>query len=337
MPAHPGTNDSAPQASELPPGERITAIVPARNEEQVITTCVRSLAQQAEIAEIVVVNDQSTDRTAEIVRALTAEIPRLRLLETQGVPPGWVGKNHAVWLGAQEARGPWLLFTDADAEMLVRAAARALRIAKEAGAALVSFVYCRLAKYYSYDAVNDPQSKAAAANGQFLMIRRDAYEAIGGHASVASEVLEDVALATRAKNAGYRIWFGAGKGLVQTRMYRSFGAMCEGWRKNLYLLIGARPEAVYRELAAVVPWIPLLLLVLGLKVPLAIVAALGLLLARHAAYGMTLSRNQYPWKYILYYVPGVALYAGVLWASYRAHARGTVDWKGRAISVRAAL
>src|SRR5260370_15309253 len=95
MAAHPGTNDSAPQVSELPPGERITAIVPARNEEQVITTCVRSLAQQAEIAEIVVVDDQSTDRTAEIVRALTAEIPRLRLLETQGVPPGGVGENHA--------------------------------------------------------------------------------------------------------------------------------------------------------------------------------------------------------------------------------------------------
>src|SRR5260370_24306182 len=134
MPAHPGTNDSAPQASELPPGERITAIVPARNEEQVITTCVRSLAQQAEIAEIVGVNDQSTDRTAEIVRALTAEIPWLRLLATQGVPPGWVGNNHAGWLGAQEATGPWLLVTDADAEMLVGAAARALRIPKATGA-----------------------------------------------------------------------------------------------------------------------------------------------------------------------------------------------------------
>src|SRR5258708_7690204 len=188
MAAHPGTIDSAPQASELPPGERITAIVPARNEEQMITTCVRSLAQQAEIAEIVVVNDQSTDRTAEIVRALTAEIPWLRFLETQGVPPGWVGKNHAVWLGAQEARGPWLLFTDADAEMLAGAAARALRIAKETGAALVSFspeqltgswyekslvpfVYCRLTKYYSYDAVHDPQTKPPTSTAQFLLTR----------------------------------------------------------------------------------------------------------------------------------------------------------------------
>ena len=352
MPAHSETYDSAPLGPASPLA-RITAIVPARNEEEVIATCVRALAHQPEIAEIVVVNDQSTDRTAETVRALAAEVPQLRLLETREVPSGWLGKNHAVWLGAQEAKSPWLLFTDADAELLAGAAARALQTAQETGAALVSFspqqvtgtwhekslipfVYGRLAKYFSYDAVNDPNCKAAAANGQFLMIRRDAYKAIGGHASVAGEVLEDVALAARTKGAGYRIWFGAGTGLVRARMYRSFGAMWEGWKKNLYLLIGARPEAVYRELFAVVPWIPFVLLAIGLRVPLALVAGLGLLLARHAAYGMALVRNRYPGKFILYYVPGVVLYAGVLWASYRAYARGAVAWKGRVVSVRAA-
>lgn len=317
-----------------------------------IATCVQALAQQAEIVEIRVVNDQSTDRTEETVRALISEVAQLRLLETGDVPPGWVGKNHAVWLGAQDATTPWLLFTDADAELLSGAAARALQVAKETGAALVSFspeqvtrswyekslipfVYGRLAKYFSYNAVNDPQSHAAAANGQFLMIRRDAYQAIGGHASIAGDVLEDVALASRAKSAGYQIWFGTGTGLVRARMYRSFGAMWEGWKKNLYLLIGARPEAVYRELFAVVPWIPFVLLAIGLRFPLALLAGLGLLLARHAAYGIALARNQYPGKFILYYVPGVLLYAGVLWASYRAHVRGAVEWKGRVVSVRA--
>jgi glycosyltransferase involved in cell wall biosynthesis len=350
MPDHP---DSTPPASHFPSEGRITAIVPARNEEQVIATCVRALAQQTEIVEIRVVNDQSTDRTEEIVRRLISEVAQLRLLETREVPAGWVGKNHAVWLGAQDATTPWLLFTDADAEILPGGSGRALQIAKETGAALVSFspeqvtrswyekslipfVYSRLAKYFSYQMVNDPQSPAAAANGQFLMVRHDAYEAIGGHASVAGEVLEDVALAARAKSAGYRIWFGGGTGIVRARMYRSFGAMWEGWKKNLYLLIGARPEAVYRELFAVVPWIPFVLLAIGLRFPLALLAGLGLLLARQAAYGMALARNQYPGKYILYYVPGALLYAGVLWASYRAHARGAVDWKGRVVSVRAA-
>ncbi len=329
---------------------QVTAIVPARNEEKAIAACIESLARQPEIAPILVINDQSTDGTADIVRRLTAEIPQLRLLETRDLPAGWVGKNNASWIGAKEAKGTWLLFTDADAELAPKAVAHALQVARETGAALVSFspeqvtqtwyekalipfVYCRLAKQFSFEAVNDPGSSIAAANGQFLMIRRDAYETIGGHAGVAGEVLEDVELAKRAKSAGYRIWFGPGKGIVQARMYRSFDAMWEGWKKNLYLLMGGRPGAVYRELFSVVPWIPFLLLVIGIKLMLALIAALGLLMARHAAYGRELTSNQFRAGYILYYVPGVLLYAGVLWASYRAHRRGKVAWKGREVSV----
>src|SRR5215475_1761178 len=278
----------------------VTAIVPARNEEKVIAACVESLEQQPEIAEILVVNDQSTDRTAGIVQALAAEIPQLRLLETREVPPGWVGKNNAVWMAAQEARNPWLLFTDADAELAPGAMTRALEIAKEKKAALVSFspeqvtqtwyekslipfIYCRLAKYFSFDAVNDPKSPVAAANGQFLLVRRDAYDAIGGHAGVAGQVLEDVALARRAKQAGQTIWFGSGVGIVRARMYRSFEAMCEGWTKNLYQLLGAKPGAVYRELFSVVPWVVVILLLAGMWLPFALIAGIGLLLARHAA------------------------------------------------------
>lgn len=346
-------SEAAAAALAAAPGATITAIVPARNEEASIESCVRSLARQEEIAEIVVVDDQSTDRTAEIVPGLMREIPSLRLLEGGAIPAGWLGKNHAVWKGAKHATGEWLLFTDADAELLNGAAAHALQIAEEDSAALVSFspeqvtetwyekaltpfVYCRLSKYFSYDAVNDPKSDAAAANGQFLIMRRDTYEAIGGHESVAAEVLEDVALAKRVKAAGYRIWFGSGAGVVRVRMYRSFRAMWEGWKKNLYLLIGGTPSAVRRELFSVVPWIPVALLVLGFKVPIAFVAGLGLLVARHAVYASTLLCNQFKVKYILYYMPAVLLYAGVLWASYRAHAQGIVEWKGRRVSVRAA-
>lgn len=121
-------NSNPPQPSPLP---SITAIVPARNEETVIASCVESLAQQPEIAEILVVNDQSTDKTAEIIRSLMLKIPNLRLLETHEVPPGWVGKNNAVYLGAKQAKTPWFLFTDADAELQPGAAARALQIAAE--------------------------------------------------------------------------------------------------------------------------------------------------------------------------------------------------------------
>jgi glycosyltransferase involved in cell wall biosynthesis len=353
MPTHSAQSEPATAALAAEPGVSIRAIVPARNEEVSIEGCVRSLSRQAEIAEVFVVDDQSTDRTAEIVHELMREIPNLRLLEVEAVPGGWLGKNHAVCQGAKHAASEWLLFTDADAELLAGAAARALKIAAETNAALVSFspeqetgtwyekalipfVYCRLSKYFSYDAVNDPKSTVAAANGQFLMIRRDAYEAIGGHESIAAEVLEDVALARQVKAAGYRIWFGSGAGVVRVRMYRSFAAMWEGWKKNLYLLIGGTPGAVRRELLSVVPWIPVALVVLGLRVPIAFVTGLGLLIARHAVYASTLLRNQFRVKYILYYMPAVLLYACVLWASYRAHAQGVVEWKGRRVSVRAA-
>lgn len=324
--------------------------MPARNEEDVIATCVESLALQPEISEILVVNDQSTDKTAGMVRGLLSKIPHLRLLETQNVPPGWVGKNNAVFLGAKEAKSPWLLFTDADAELQPGAAARALQIAEEKSAALISFspeqiteswyekalipfVYTRLAKHFSYDKVNDPASRAAAANGQFLMIHRDAYDAIGGHASVAADVLEDVALAKRAKDAGFRLWFSGGQGIVRARMYRSFAAMWQGWKKNLYLLVGGTPGAVFRELESTIPWIPLALILLGIKIPVAPFLGVAFLLLRQFTYGLEIARNQYPFKFIIYYVPAVALYAGVLWASYRGHAKGKVEWKGREVPV----
>ena len=343
----------APVSGPSTSGGGISAIVPARDEQEVIASCLRALAAQPEIAEILVVDDQSKDATGDIVRDLMRETPRLRLLATEAVPAGWVGKNHAAWVGAKQATQRWLLFTDADGELFAGAAARALQMAQENAATLVSFspeqrveswyekalipfVYCRLAKLFSYEAINNPASEAAAANGQFLLIRRDAYDAIGGHASVAGEVLEDVALAKRAKAAGYRLWFGPGTGLVRVRMYRSFAAMWEGWKKNLYLLIGGTPAAAYREMFSVVPWIPFLMLVLAVRYPLAVVLGLGLLLARHAAYGSALASNRYPTKYILYYVPAVLLYAAVVWASYRAHVRGVVEWKGRTVSVKAA-
>src|ERR1700741_1299744 len=125
----------------VPPKDsfRISAIVPARNEEQVIGACVESLGRQAEIQEILVVNDQSADRTAAIVRECMHQLPQLRLVETKELPAGWVGKNNAAWLGAQEAKGEWLLFTDADAVHNNDSANRAMAIAEEENAVMVSF------------------------------------------------------------------------------------------------------------------------------------------------------------------------------------------------------
>jgi glycosyltransferase involved in cell wall biosynthesis len=332
--------------------DSVTAIVPARNEEAVIAACVISLAGQRKIAEILVVNDQSTDQTASIVRSLMEKIPNLRLLEAGELPDGWVGKNHALWVGVQQANSAWLLFTDADAEHQRDSVSRALQIAKEKNTALVSFspeqvtetsyekalipfIYLRLAKRFSYEKVNDPNSLAAAANGQFLMMRGDVYDAIGGHSSVAGEVLEDVALATRVKAAGHPIWFGPGEGIVRVRMYRTFQEMWQGWKKNLYRLMGGTPLAVFREMESILPWTPILLIVVGLKVPFLLFLGVLLLIARQTSYGFDLVRNQYPFSFIFYYVPAVALYVAVLWASYRSYVKGRIQWKGREYSVGA--
>jgi cellulose synthase/poly-beta-1,6-N-acetylglucosamine synthase-like glycosyltransferase len=328
---------------------RITAIVPARDEEAVIAACVESLAKQSEITEIVVVNDQSSDKTAAIVRDLATRIGKLRLLEATEPPPAWVGKNNALTLGARMATTDWLLFTDADVELQEGATARALRIAQETKAALVSFspeqitqkwyekalipfVYCRLARRFSYAAVNDPKSVAAAANGQFLLIRREVYESVGGHARFASDVLEDVALAFAVKTAGYGLSFGPGKGIVRARMYRTFGSMWEGWTKNLYRLMGGTAWKAFREGESAFPWIPLVVILLGIKFPIAMFVGVLLLVLRQMNYGSELVRNQYPFAFIIYYIPAAFLYAGVLAASYRSHMRGKVQWKGREYS-----
>jgi glycosyltransferase involved in cell wall biosynthesis len=348
-----GENTTVPAAASPHSSSGITAIVPARDEEAMIAACVESLARQGEITEIVVVNDQSLDRTAAIVRNMATRIAKLQLLEAQEPPPGWVGKNNALTVGARNATSEWILFTDADVELEDNATARALQIAQENHAALVSFspqqitekwyekaltpfIFCRLARRFSYAAVNDPKLAAAAANGQFLLIRREVYEAIGGHTRFASDVLEDVALAGAVKAAGHRLWFGPGKGIVRARMYRTFSAMWEGWTKNLYRLMGGTPWKVFREGESAMPWIPLVVILLGIKFPIAMFAGVLLLVLRQMSYGSELLRNQYPFAFIIYYIPAAFLYAGVLAASYRNHSRGKVQWKGREYSTEPA-
>jgi glycosyltransferase involved in cell wall biosynthesis len=329
---------------------RVAAIVPARNEEVSIAACITSLAAQPEIVEIIAVNDQSSDRTAEILHGLAKNISHLRVIDAPAPPAGWVGKNHAVSLGAQQATSPWLLFTDADAVLLEGAIAKAIALATEKDAALISFspeqelqawyervlipfVYLRLAQRFSFAEVNDTASKAAAANGQFLLIQRETYDAVGGHAAIHGAVLEDVALARRVKSAGFRIWFASGFGIVRVRMYRSFSAMWEGWKKNLFQLMGGSTGSVLAEFESAFPWMILVILIIGIKLPVAMFAGVILLLLRQVSYGMALSRNHFPFKYIIYYLPAIFMYAGVLWASHESYAKGKVTWKGREYSV----
>src|SRR5579864_182200 len=196
------------------PGQpEVSIIIPARNEEASLGSCLESLVAQNGVAlEIIVVNDHSTDRTREIANSF----PNVKVMDAPPLPPGWTGKNNAAMTGAAQATGEWLLFTDADTVHLPGSLARALNEAKAGRAALLScspeqvvsgfweravmpLIFAELAAHYRPSEVSDPTSPAAAANGQYILIRREAYDAIGGHAVVADKILEDVELARAVK------------------------------------------------------------------------------------------------------------------------------------------
>ncbi len=324
----------------------VSAIVPARNEEKNITRAVESLSAQKELCEIIVVNDQSTDRTGAILNGLSARMPQLKVLQIDCLPEGWVGKNYALWRGAELAQGEWILFTDADAVHLPGSTQKALEIAVEAEAdvvsfspeqeteswwerAMIPFVLMRLAERFRYRQINDPQSPAAAANGQYILIKREVYQAIGGHRAICTEVVEDVVLAYRAKSAGHRIYFGPGTGIVWARMYSTFGAMWEGWVKNLYPLMGGSPKSIAWEIFTVFPLIPFAMIALGVLHWIFLAAGLTLLAGRHIRYAVALRSNQKDYRGIQYYVPAVFMYCAALIASWRRYSKGSVTWKGR--------
>lgn len=343
--------------------DRVSALIPARNEAGNIARSVRSVAAQPEVAEIIVVDDHSEDETPAILEGLKDEIPRLRTLKVGEPPEGWLGKTHALAAGAREATGDWLLFTDADTVHEPGSLARVLEQARVDGAGLVSlspgqetptwwekaiipFVYVELERRYPFEDVSGPDSESAAANGQYLLIRRAVYESSGGHEAIQDEILEDVALARRVKKLGRRILFLPGARWVTTRMYRTFGEMWDGWRKNLYLLWGSSlPETL---LAFTRVWLLEVASPLGFLFGLAVAAtepsalAAGLALAclavvaiRRLAYGRALKRLGFAPQLVNYEFPGAALFGLLLVNSLAAHRwGGSVRWKGRVYSTR---
>jgi glycosyltransferase involved in cell wall biosynthesis len=333
----------------------VSAIIPARNEEASIAQAVETVAAQAEVGEVIVVNDESTDGTGAILAKLGARIPKLKVLETGELPAGWVGKNYAASMGAGAAQGDWLLFTDADTYHYPGSTRRALADAAENHAALVSYspeqemetfweralipvVYWRLAKKYSYEDINDEESPNAAANGQYLLVRRDVYRAVGGHGAVANEILEDVALARRVKQAGHRIYFATGRGIVRTRMYRSFRAMWEGWTKNLHPLMTGSTPILIGDFTVWLGLAGIAILVAGGYLqrlgPMMLLGGGVFIAGMLADYALDLRGNRYPLYYIEYFVPGVCLYFAARMASWWKTTRGSVNWKGRAYQAR---
>jgi chlorobactene glucosyltransferase len=234
----------------------ISVCIPARDEERNIRACVEAvLAQDYPNFEVIVVDDGSTDATAEILRSLAAQNDKLRTIKGSELPKGWAGKPHALFQAAQAARGGrsgWLCFVDADTFLAHETVSSCYTKAIETGADLFTImtrqitatfwervvmpiVMTALSVGFSPRKVNDPRRKDAIANGQFILIKRSVYDAIGGHERIRDQIVEDKAISELVKWSGHRLIVADGMQLARTRMYTSLAEMWEGWTKNIYL------------------------------------------------------------------------------------------------------
>lgn len=347
----------APRSWTDPPF--VSVIVPARNEERSIESVLRSLADSRYPAfEIIVVDDRSDDETGDRARAVDpGRASRLRVLEGEPLPEGWLGKPWACWQGAARARGELLVFTDADTihgpDLLSRSVAF-LR-AREAdavtlmGRQLLDTFWERtvqphifLAMWIRYPRLSRPlgpeQWPSAIANGQYILFRREAYDSLDGHRSVRGEVVEDQALAQGLVRGGYHLRVGGAEDDFATRMYRSLGEIVAGWSKNLVLgglqsLPGwLRPVApALMLLSSAILWLgPLAVCAAALLFSLSgSILAWGLLLTVLSAcfWGLVCRRMGVPSVFGLLYPLGASV---AMWIMVRSWSRmGRVEWKGR--------
>ncbi|MEW6403380.1 MAG: glycosyltransferase [Chloroflexota bacterium] len=339
--------------------------MPARNEEQNIARCVESaLGQDYPNFEVIVLDDRSMDSTPLILRDLASRDSLLRVIPGSDLPPGWAGKPHALSQAAKVARGEWLCFIDADtfisANTLSACYAKAIEMEADLFTimtrqimgtfwerVLMPIVMTALSVGFSPRRVNDPKRRDAVANGQFIMIRRSVYDAIGGYESMKDQIVEDKAISEKIKWNGFRLIVADGMHLARTRMYTSLASMWEGWTKNIYLglsghlsmlILGAFGAAIALIAALFLPVWPFLGLLwfsnggawmaIGVIVE-SLILWLALLIARgHVAHSMGI-----PGWYAFTVPLGAGIFAAMMLTSaWKVLSGKGVTWKGRLYS-----
>ncbi len=374
-PLSPKSDGSGSEQTRTKGKKTISIIVPARNEERNIWRNVTSLLEQDFEGdyEVIVVDDASTDATPLILDEIASTHPhgdRLYVLRLRDLPSGWAGKPHALHAGAQEAQGDWLLFTDADTWHAPTALHTAYETATSEGIDMLSLgttqelpdfwdkvlmpmAYLGISMQYPVRQVNNPRSPLALANGQFILLRRQVYELIGGYArpDLRATLLDDRDLARVVKENGFCLRLLDGRDLVHVHMYEGLGEAWRGWRKNVFL--GSRGGVGFALLQLlglpVMTIFPFLLPLLALLVwrrggneqklqrkqrgvtSVELAAASVLDLAPLLAYRVWENKNLgVPWYYALTHPLAGAVFAGILGQSaWRVLTGKGVDWRGR--------
>jgi glycosyltransferase involved in cell wall biosynthesis len=232
----------------------VSIIVPACNEAETIAPALATLlAQKYTHLEIIVVNDRSTDGTGEILREMQQHHPGLIILDIHELPAGWLGKHHALHCGAALAKGDILLFTDADIHMAPDTVARAVHRLEQAGLDHLCLIFKNRAKGWLLNSfildaggglfllfkpwlASNPRSKRFMGVGAFNMVRRLAYEQVGGHGAIKTHPIDDLMLGKIIKEAGLRQECLSGYDFVTVEWYHSTGAMIDGLMKNIFAL-----------------------------------------------------------------------------------------------------
>jgi chlorobactene glucosyltransferase len=248
-----------PEGAPPKEGPWLSICIPARNEALNIAACVQAaLKTNWPRLEVVLVDDRSDDGTGEVARAAAGGDPRLRVVEGVEPQPGWAGKPWACMRAAQEARGAWLLFVDADVILHPDAARAALGVATRRDLALLSFfgtwtlqsfwertlipaVGWLIRGSIDFNKVNLRSSPTGFANGQFMLFRRSSYASLEGHACVRDQVLEDVRIAEVVKRSGFGCEIRPAPWSFHVRLYRNLGEIVNGYTKNMYEGMGRNP------------------------------------------------------------------------------------------------
>jgi len=242
----------------LPEPPRTTVLLPVRDEEDNVADCVASLLAQTAEPTVLVIDDGSSDGTRAIAVGMATNTDRLRVESARPLAPGWRGKLNALDGALEHVRDPWILFTDADTrhapELLARAHAAAalwrldavsIAGAQEARSAgeqwLIPAVFAVLDSALGDWGATARGDGPAIANGQFILLRRDALQASGGLAAIRQPAIDDVALAQNLRRHGFRTGFVRAPDLLRVRMYSGFAAAITGWRRNLGGIYGERP------------------------------------------------------------------------------------------------
>jgi hypothetical protein len=334
---------------------RVSVLLPLRDEAHRVRPCLVALLAQREVPdlEIIVLDDGSTDRTAELVRELAGD--RVRLVTGAAPPPGWLGKPHACRQLAERATGRVLVFLDADVVLAPHAVAAAVELlgsrfdlvspyprvlAGTAGEHLVQpllqWSWLTLLPLRAME--RSPRPSLAAAGGQFLVIDSGAYHRAGGHAAVRDRVLEDIELARAVKRGGGRIALADGSRLATCRMYTSWAQLRDGYTKSLWASLGSPAAAG----AAVLTLLALYLLppLVAVFAPLAGLAGSALAgltgyllgVAGRLVSGWTAGSRSWPAVLGALLHPVSIVLLGYLMArSWRRRYRGELSWKGRPV------